>query len=1071
VNIPNTLAQHLRTRNIIPFAGAGVSMAVIDSHTHTPLFPSWRKLLETAAIRLDEENKAPYAYLVRGFLGINPPNYLEAAKQAKEGLGPLWFKFLKEQFDFLRVRVVDESLDLAKSIWQLGSQLVITTNYDRVLTWACPNPDNLRRWSIEAVAEMADAFGHEITRPTIWHLHGHIDNTEGLILTPDGYNKLYPEQNKTQENYKATLEFLRSKLVSQSLLFVGFSLDDEYFDNQMRLVYETFRGASGPHYALIRSADEARVRELKVPNIELITFSDFGEPLLTLLRSFIDLVNTPPQSISINTSNFNSEPLVNLSLYNTNNYVFFVPYRAKGNQVIGRENTMQAIRNQLIEGNPTNIGQAAAFQGLGGLGKTQLAVEYAYQFKDTYSKGVIWLNADQDIEAQLIKVADEGKWIAPDSEPKDKLAIAINRLKTFSDCLLIFDNVEKFEAIENYLPEPEATPHIIITSRVDQPNFSPVFIETLDKSDSLKLLVQEAGRSPNGESDTKAAQEIVKALDGLPLALELAGAYLKHRPAVTWNEYYDLLNQSLRKALPGKIGSFTKHEADLYSTLRISEELFAEEPMLRQILHLLSWSGSAPMGEELMCALLDMSNPTELMNPLGLGTSLRLLHRSPDNNSYSIHRLVSQVHQEEIPLSGRVDWVIHTCQRIYDWFVKLKDTLHDSPKFDSEINHLKAWQNHAIKYAPEQASALTWLLAYPAYHHGFHKEAKALMDLAQEQYVTFNNKDKNLEANLLVNAASLNSMFGDLPLANGQAQKALAISLEVFGEDSNETSLVYATLSSLSRLSEQYRQALAYRQKSFEIYSKLHGKDSYEAASSLVNMAVLTSYLNNKSRALAIMDEALEIILRIKGNKHPLVGVVMNDMGVILSNHNDYKGAKEKYEEAIKFSIEVFGENHPNVAAALNNAASCYMHIQKHDLALEYAERALAIRLELLGENNRQTDYSYYTIGDIYLKTRQYNLALASFEKSLNICLKLYGDKDSSTIRTLMAMANTLWAMGRKDKAYNLIDQSLRILPSDHSDYSALKHLKRSLLSSPLRPGFKQPGGKNSAKKRKKKKR
>ena len=85
--------------------------------------------------------------------------------------------------------------------------------------------------------------------------------------------------------------------------------------------------------------------------------------------------------------------------YDPRNPPFYVPYRQKGDQVIGREEALAKVRQQLTAGRRTAIGQTAVFQGLGGLGKTQLAVEYAFHYRDTYPNGVIWLTADQDIDA------------------------------------------------------------------------------------------------------------------------------------------------------------------------------------------------------------------------------------------------------------------------------------------------------------------------------------------------------------------------------------------------------------------------------------------------------------------------------------------------------------------------------------------------------------------------------------------------------------------------------------------------------------------------------------------------
>ena len=166
--------------------------------------------------------------------------------------------------------------------------------------------------------------------------------------------------------------------------------------------------------------------------------------------------------------------------YDPRRPVFFVPYRQLGTQFIGREDALEQVREQLNAGHRTAIGQVTGLQGLGGPGQTQLAVEYAYRYRDQYPNGVIWLSAEWDLDAQLADLAVTARWIAPESERRYALEIARHRLRSITDCLVVFDEVQDLASIRDYLPEPPALPHILITSRAGQPDCAAVLIDRLD---------------------------------------------------------------------------------------------------------------------------------------------------------------------------------------------------------------------------------------------------------------------------------------------------------------------------------------------------------------------------------------------------------------------------------------------------------------------------------------------------------------------------------------------------------------------------------------------------------------
>lgn len=845
----------------------------VQRHDGTRMFPSWKQLLLSAADRLQQETKGKEAAAIRALLELDEPDYLYAAQQARKALGAVWYEYLANQIDLSRADVADDSLALAQAIWELNSQLVLTTNYDRVLRWACPQSGDLQEWDIDAVAEQAQFLRQGVKRPTVWHLHGHIGNKTNLILTPDGYERLYHD-DAMKGKHPAALQTLRSNLAAYSFLFVGFSLDDEHFGAQLKAISDVYDGATGPHYALVKEAYQASFKK-DHPEIGVIPFADFGEPLVQVVKTLSEVVCVAATADSTATATVREQEILSAvspassAHYSLDNPVFFVPYRAKGDQVIGRKDALDAVHKQLTEGHRTSIGQAASFHGLGGLGKTQLAVEFAYQYKHEYPNGVIWITADQDIESQLTKLSDEAKWLAPSSEPKQKQDAAKNRLKSYSDCLLIFDNLDRFDSIADYLPDLQANPHILVTSRYDFADFPPIPLDPLSDEDAYRLLVQEAGSEPNTDAGLAAAQGIAHELGGLPLALELAGAYLRHRQ-LGWERYYALLQENPRAALKGRfLSSFTKHEADLYATLKISDYVFDEEPLLRDIVDLLTWSGAAPMNLALMSALLAVKSETELFTALALGESLRLLVKSPKGDGYALHRLVSQVRREEIPLEQRPLWISDICQRLGDWFQPIREDFSQLAAYEAQLDHLRAWQQNASPHATQHASRLLWLQAYPSYHRGRYLEIKELVEKALKVFADSQCEDRGLEAHLYNDLGFAYNQSRDRWKALEYAERALAIRQGVYEEEHPDIAMSLNNVgNSYGELGES-RRALEYQERALAIWQKLYGEEHPETAVALHNVGNSYGELGEPRKDLYYTERALVIHKKVLGDLHP----------------------------------------------------------------------------------------------------------------------------------------------------------------------------------------------------------
>ncbi|MBI1730461.1 tetratricopeptide repeat protein [Candidatus Acetothermia bacterium] len=813
-----------------------------------------------------------------------------------------------------------------------------------------------------------------------------------------------------------------------TLLFIGFSLQDEHFGLQLKAVSEIYKGSNGPHYVLVRESQSDEIKRLNLLSLEVVTFEDFGVPQIELLGELAQYAKNSKTTPSTSKDEEKKKTVESEIKYDRKNRIVHIPFRQKGDQVIGRDTSLAKVRDQLTSGKPTAIGQTAIFQGLGGLGKTQLAVEYAHRFKDEYPNGVIWLNADQDIAAQLVGIAEEARWIAPLSEHKDKLSIAIHRLRSFSECLVVFDNLVELKDIEPYLPTTEANPHILVTGRNEQPGFISVPIDKLNPKDSYKLLTQEVGKEPISEEEKKAVDEIIEKLDGLPLALEIAGAFVRYRQ-LNWTEYAGLLETSLKIALPPQFlkGSFTKHDKDLYSTLKVSEKILEEEPKLAEILNLLTWSGSAPMGFPLMKDLIIHEDEAKLRNALSLGASLRLLQKHPDKESYAIHRLVQEVRREDLPLQKNKDWVNEVCKKSADWFQERREEYSELSNFEAEADHLRAWLDHSLELSLDHSCRLMWLQAYPPFHRGQYKDAMDWSKKAEEMYQANNMKDELIKAHLFNDMGVLKSELGDVRGSLEYKEQALRIRLNALGQNHADTAMALSNVGlTYGRLGD-HKKELDFEAKALDIRRELLGEKHPDTATSLSNVGVTYGSLGDHKKALEFKEKALEIRRELFGEKHPDTAQSLSNVGSTYGELGDHKKALEYQEKALEIRRELLGEKHPDTATSLSNVGVTYGSLGDHKKALEYGEKALEIRRELFGEKHPDTTTSLSNVGSTYGELGDHKKALEYQEKALEITREALGEKHPRTATLLNNVGSTYGELGDHKKALEYQEKALEI--------------------------------------------
>ncbi|MBS0449471.1 MAG: tetratricopeptide repeat protein, partial [Proteobacteria bacterium] len=265
---------------------------------------------------------------------------------------------------------------------------------------------------------------------------------------------------------------------------------------------------------------------------------------------------------------------------------------------------LERLHDSLSASGRTAVLAPAAIYGMGGVGKTQLALKYSHSYRDQYA-GVWWLRAQTPEGLQLDAQAccqAAGAPLPDRVAPTQALNAWLQRQE--HAWLLVYDNAESLESLHEHLPE--AGPHhVLITSR--DPAWgslaAPLQAGTWTGEQGADFLIERCG--PIAARDHRDVwQALADALGGLPLALEQAAGYLE-ATAMQAGEYLELLGAARHSAALLDYGRIaTGYEASVGATLALAFERL--RPATRQLLGLLAWCAPEPVPERLFVGGADL---------------------------------------------------------------------------------------------------------------------------------------------------------------------------------------------------------------------------------------------------------------------------------------------------------------------------------------------------------------------------------------------------------------------------------------------------------------------------------
>jgi tetratricopeptide (TPR) repeat protein len=689
-----------------------------------------------------------------------------------------------------------------------------------------------------------------------------------------------------------------------------------------------------------------------------------------------------------------------------------LPFASLGDLFKGREDDLRNLEEQLKQHGAAAIVQPASITGMGGIGKTRLAIEYALRHQESFSALLfVTASAPQQLDRNLALLSSPEILDLPayaSGNQRQQYAAVLQWLQDDGNWLLILDNAdtpEAAKAVRNLVPRlPRG--QLLITSRITAWGGSvhAVGLPLLSQEAAVSYLMDRTrGHRQTQPGDDALAALIAQDLGRLALALEAAAAYI-NKEIIAFAEY--------RARWQAKSASLIAHHDELEMdypqsvavTLKTTMDQLSPDGL--RLLNILAWLAPDPIPRALLS---DRGGPFAAESAEGIPKEawpaaveraqaalaelarFSLASLSEEKTSFSIHRLVQAVARRGQP-EAEQDRSVAAALR--------------------SVNAGFPYESHDVRFWPV-AEALA-------------PHARAVIEEASPRRVHSPTTRLMNELGLFLKSRA---EFGQ---AEPLYRRALAIDEASYGPDHPEVAADLNNLAQLLQDTNRLGEAEPLMRRALDIDEASYGSNHPDVASDLNNLAQLLQDTNRLGEAEPLMRRALDIDEAGYGPDHPEVATDLSNLAQLLQATNRLDEAEPLMRRALDIFEASYGPNHPNVATNLNNLAQLLKATNRLDEAEPLMRRALEIDEASYGPNHPEVAIRLNNLASLLLATNRLGEAEPLMRRALDIFEASYGPNHPNVATDLSNLAQLLQATNRLGEAEPLMRRALDIFEASY---------------------------------------
>jgi tetratricopeptide (TPR) repeat protein len=744
-----------------------------------------------------------------------------------------------------------------------------------------------------------------------------------------------------------------------------------------------------------------------------------------------------------------------------------LPFASLGGLFAGRDEDLADLHNALLGAK----GAPVALCGLGGIGKTRLAIEYAWSREAVYS-ALLFVSASDGaaLNAGLAALTAFEILDLPEKEARDdatKITAALRWLESNPTWLMILDNVDDRAAVAEVaklMPRLKGG-HVVVTARAS--NFPAgvrkLELSTLDENAAAQFLLDRTDVDRNkSRNDIPLARELARELGGLALGLEQAGAHIA-ADRIGFARYLKLWTESREKALAWADAAVTGSDRTLATTWATSVARLSPES--RRLLERLAFLAPDPVPD----SLLDAAVPGEAReydagDARGGLYAYSLISRVTADDGgtpgFVVHRLVQDFACRAMSDERHTQTLREALEWVNVAFVGAPNDVRNWPTLDPLAPHaLEVARQSDLAGIAEPTVRLLNQLGGMLKEKADYAQAEPLYRRALLINEQSYGPDHPNVATGLTNLAQLLQDTNRLAEAESLMRRVLAIDEKSSGPDHSVIGLgnLAALLKDTNRLAEAeplMRRALAIDEQSY-------GPDHPKVAKDLNNLAMLLRATNRLADAEPLMRRALAIDEQRYGPDHPEVAIRLGNLAVLLHDTNRLGEAEQLMCRALAIDEQSYGPDHPKVAKDLSNLALLFQATIRPAEAEPMMRRALAIDEQTFGPNHPNVAIGLDTLAGLLRTTGRFDEAEPLMRRALLIDEQSFGLDHPNVAIRLSNLASLLYRSNRLSEAEPLARRVLAIdkksFGSDHPNVAIHLHNLAELLQNMNRPAEAEP--------------